>query len=165
MASNGTGRHEHYKPTLDGWRALSVIAVILCHDRLHSVGPFSTTWLYWYGNLGVNIFFAISGILICSRLLEEERESGAIDIPRFYVRRAFRILPAASCFLATLAVLSRLIHLPVAGPEIFASLFFVRNYTFFFRHFQAVRPFYTSHLWSLALLRRLALRPPPFRMV
>jgi peptidoglycan/LPS O-acetylase OafA/YrhL len=140
-----------YLPTLDGWRTLSIAAVILCHDSLHHLGPFNTMWLYMHGNLGVDIFFAISGLLICSRLLDEERTSGSISIQNFYLRRAFRILPPAIAFLAALAILARLISLPVGMPEIFASLFFVRNYTFFFQHFQTLNPFYTSHFWSLAV--------------
>jgi peptidoglycan/LPS O-acetylase OafA/YrhL len=140
-----------YLPTLDGWRTLSIAAVILCHDQLHRFGPVSTVWLYQHGNLGVDIFFAISGLLICSRLLDEERATGSISIRNFYLRRACRILPPAIAFLATLAPLSRLIHLPAGIPEILASLLFVRNYTFFFQHFQTVVPFYTSHFWSLAV--------------
>ena len=124
---------------------------MLCHDNLHRLGPFNTVWLYQHGNLGVDIFFAISGLLICSRLLDEERKAGTISIQNFYLRRAFRILPPAMAFLAALAILSRLIHLPVGIPEILASLFFVRNYTFFFQHFQTLNPFYTSHFWSLAV--------------
>jgi peptidoglycan/LPS O-acetylase OafA/YrhL len=140
-----------YLPTLDGWRTLSIAAVVLCHDSLHHFGPFNTMWLYQHGNLGVDIFFAISGLLICTRLLDEERNEGSISIRNFYLRRAFRILPPAIAFLATLALLSRLIHLPVGTPEILASLLFVRNYTFFFQHFQTLNPFYTSHFWSLAV--------------
>jgi peptidoglycan/LPS O-acetylase OafA/YrhL len=140
-----------YLPTLDGWRTLSIAAVMLCHDSLHHFGPFNTMWLYQHGNLGVDIFFAISGLLICSRLLEEEHKTGSISIQNFYVRRAFRILPPAMAFLAMLALLAWLINLPVGMPEIFASFFFVRNYTFFFQHFQTLNPFYTSHFWSLAV--------------
>jgi len=140
-----------YLPTLDGWRTLSIAAVMLCHDSMHQFGRFNTMWLYQHGNLGVDIFFAISGLLICTRLLDEERKDGSISIQSFYVRRAFRILPPAIAFLGTLALLARLIKLPVGMPEILASLFFVRNYTFFFQHFQTLNPFYTSHFWSLAV--------------
>jgi peptidoglycan/LPS O-acetylase OafA/YrhL len=58
-----------YMPTLDGWRAVAILSVIFYHDALHSIGRFSTLWLYEYGRLGVDVFFAISGLLICSRLL------------------------------------------------------------------------------------------------
>ena len=73
----------------------SVIAVIFHHDKLLHFGALSSLWIYYYGGYGVTIFFAISGLLICSRLLEEERVQGRIHLQKFYIRRAFRILPAA----------------------------------------------------------------------
>jgi peptidoglycan/LPS O-acetylase OafA/YrhL len=140
-----------YIPTLDGWRTLSIAAVLACHDKLHTFGKVSTAWFYEHGNLGVDVFFAISGLLICSRLLAEERKTGSISIKLFYLRRGFRILPPAILYLLTLAVLAVVIGLPVAMPEILASLLFVRNYTFVFTHFQSTYPYYTSHFWSLAV--------------
>jgi peptidoglycan/LPS O-acetylase OafA/YrhL len=140
-----------YLPTLDGWRTIAILFVMFCHDSVHHLGPFSTAWLYEHGNLGVDVFFAISGILICSRLLTEEDSQGFISRRSFYIRRAFRILPPAALFLATLLVLKATVHLPVQLPEVLASFFFLRNYTFTFSHFQTIYPFYTSHFWSLAV--------------
>jgi peptidoglycan/LPS O-acetylase OafA/YrhL len=140
-----------YLPTLDGWRTIAILSVMFCHDSVHHLGPFSTAWLHEHGNLGVDVFFAISGILICSRLLTEEDSQGFISRRSFYIRRAFRILPPATVFLATLLALKATVHLPVQLPEVLASLFFVRNYTFTFSHFQTIYPFYTSHFWSLAV--------------
>src|SRR5205085_3311849 len=75
------------------------------------------------GGTGVSIFFALSGLLICNRLLAEFGRAGRIDLSGFYVRRAFRILPPALLFLATLAVLG------AATPsELGACLLFGRNY-------------------------------------
>jgi peptidoglycan/LPS O-acetylase OafA/YrhL len=52
----------------------------------------------------VDVFFVISGFLITSLLLRELSASGRISIPRFYARRALRLLPAATLVgLATLA--------------------------------------------------------------
>jgi peptidoglycan/LPS O-acetylase OafA/YrhL len=144
-------RPSSYLPTLDGWRTLAIAGVILCHDKVHRLGPLNTEWLNRHGNLGVDVFFAISGLLICSRLMAEERASGAIDVRSFYIRRCFRILPPAIFFLAALELLAHVVGLPVALPEILASIFFVRNYTFTFLHFQNIYPFYTSHFWSLAV--------------
>lgn len=141
----------HYLPTLDGWRALSIMAVILSHDSVHRFGWLSTQWLYDHGHSGVDVFFAISGLLICSRLMSEEEHQGSLHIGEFYVRRAFRILPPAMFFLATLVVLKMAIALPVGYPEIGSALFFVRNYTASFQHLQSIYPAYTSHFWSLAL--------------
>jgi peptidoglycan/LPS O-acetylase OafA/YrhL len=149
--SNLNRQPQGYLPTLDGWRALSITAVILCHDKLHQIGPFSTVWLYDHGYLGVNVFFTISGLLICSRLLAEEKKTGSIGISNFYVRRAFRILPPAIFYLAVIALLAGVAGLPVGIPEILAAIFFVHNYSFFFMHLQSVYPYYTSHFWSLAV--------------
>ena len=141
----------HYLPTLDGWRAISITAVILCHDSVHRLGPLSTQWLYDHGHNGVDVFFAISGLLICSRLMSEEEHKQSIHIGEFYVRRAFRILPPALFYLAMLMVLKLAIDLPVGYPEIGSALLFVRNYTVSFQHFQTIYPAYTSHFWSLAV--------------
>src|SRR5580698_3634021 len=99
----------HYLPTLDGWRALAILAVMFSHDSVHTLGPFTTAWLYQHGDLGVDLFFAISGILICSRLLTEEESQGFISRRNFYIRRVFRILPPAIFFLATLLLLRTLV--------------------------------------------------------
>jgi hypothetical protein len=32
-------RRSGYFPTLDGWRALAVFSVVLCHDYLYTLGP------------------------------------------------------------------------------------------------------------------------------
>jgi peptidoglycan/LPS O-acetylase OafA/YrhL len=47
------------------------------------------------GFVGVDVFFVLSGFLITGILLAEFAERGAISLPRFYLRRARRILPAA----------------------------------------------------------------------
>ena len=97
-----------YMPTLDGWRAIAILSVIFFHDslHLHALGVFSTRWLYEYGDLGVDLFFAISGLLICSRLLDEERINGKIHLRGFYVRRGFRILPPVFLYLGVISILS-----------------------------------------------------------
>ena len=146
-----SSRPTGYLPTLDGWRTIAILSVMFCHDSVHHLGPFTTAWLHEHGLVGVDVFFAISGILICSRLLTEEDSQGFISRHNFYIRRAFRILPPAAFFLATLLVLKATVNLPVQLPEVLVSLFFVRNYTFPFSHFQTIYPFYTSHFWSLAV--------------
>ena len=55
-------------------------------------------WLKWASGqsaIGVEIFFVISGFLITSLLMKEMRMHGRIDLREFYVRRAYRILPAS----------------------------------------------------------------------
>ena len=69
---------------LDGVRAVSVIFVLLVHI---SYGRLSG------GFLGVDIFFVLSGYLITMLMLKEIAGHGTVDLARFYVRRALRILP------------------------------------------------------------------------
>jgi peptidoglycan/LPS O-acetylase OafA/YrhL len=97
MPDRGT-KQSTYLPTLDGWRALSIALVVLHHSQLDLTVPLFGPLLQWLSNVGevgVEIFFAISGLLICSRLLDEEARTKSINVKAFYLRRCFRILPAA----------------------------------------------------------------------
>jgi peptidoglycan/LPS O-acetylase OafA/YrhL len=77
-----------YYPALDGLRSLSVFLIIFVHIRTKS------PWLaYIPGQLGVDIFFVLSGFLITTLLLGEQEQSGKIDLVAFYTRRFFRIVP------------------------------------------------------------------------
>lgn len=139
-----------YVPTLDGWRAVAVLAVIAYHDQLRRIGPVSDSFLHANGALGVDLFFAISGLLICGRLLDEETARGHISLRDFYVRRACRILPPVLAYLAAIGVLglTHSIQLPVAAW--LSSLLFVGNYYYVHVRYAEVS-LYTNHLWSLAL--------------
>jgi peptidoglycan/LPS O-acetylase OafA/YrhL len=140
-----------YLPTLDGWRAIAILAVIFQHDTLHSIGFFSTGWLFLHGGWsGVDLFFAISGLLICSRLLEEEQVFGRISLRHFYIRRAFRILPPALAFLGAIAILLLTGVLHIGWREWFGTAFFVRNYTALLGK-TGVDSYFTGHFWSLAV--------------
>ncbi|WP_341360355.1 acyltransferase family protein [Georgenia sp. M64] len=77
----GAGRIEG----LDGLRALAIAAVLVYHLRPESLPG---------GYLGVDVFFVVSGFLITTLLLRELDDRGRIDLPRFWVRRARRLLPA-----------------------------------------------------------------------
>jgi len=155
LSQGGTARRTQksgYLPTLDGWRALAILAVMLHHDALHHIGTFSTQWVYQYGSYGVDVFFAISGLLICSRLLDEERISGSVHLQRFYVRRAFRILPPALLYLIVLALMAKLSVIGISKRELLESLFFCRNYWTIFGGMRAgLAGWYTGHFWSLSL--------------
>ena len=76
MTESRTG----YLPSLDGWRALAIVGVLFAHDLPWSIWGFSNGLLLALGGFGVNLFFAISGILITTRILEEERACGAFNI-------------------------------------------------------------------------------------
>jgi len=89
-------------PSLDGLRAISISLVVVGHWaelRYHSdvAGAFA--------NLGVRIFFIISGYLITTLLLKEHGRTSTIRLRKFYVRRAYRILPAAMAFMLPVFVI------------------------------------------------------------
>ena len=76
-------------PGLDGLRALAVIAVVWHHAHPGYTGfPISRN-----GFLGVDVFFVLSGFLITTLLLQEERSTGGISLIGFYLRRSLRIFP------------------------------------------------------------------------
>jgi peptidoglycan/LPS O-acetylase OafA/YrhL len=132
-------------PTLDGWRAIAVGLVIWAHA---SISTYPDKEVYFSldspepGAFGVDIFFAISGLLITTLLLREKDETGAVSLRGFYVRRAFRILPPCFLYLAVVASLGLL----DSTIELLGSIFFFRNYL----PTQAAG-WHTSHLWSLAV--------------
>lgn len=78
---------------LDGLRGLAVIAVMAYHVV---PDPFTGGWL------GVDLFFVLSGFLICSMLLREHERTGSIDYLRFLRRRARRLLPGLALMLVAI---------------------------------------------------------------
>ena len=144
------GRDKKHLPTLDGWRGIAVIGVILYHGREQFPG-FNTLAIRLAAHcyIGVDIFFAISGFLICGLLLREYQETGDISLRRFYIRRCFRILPPYYVSLAALCAAGAFLAVPFNFSDVPSCLFFYRNY----------RPlgvdqfggFYSSHYWTLAV--------------
>ena len=88
-------------PSLDGARAISISLVIASHAMWKGAAPHILG--FDYGNLGVRIFFVISGFIITRLLIQERERIGRISIAQFYLRRAFRILPAAYVCIAVMA--------------------------------------------------------------
>jgi peptidoglycan/LPS O-acetylase OafA/YrhL len=102
-----------YIPTLDGWRALAVSLVIgaHCYTMLLNSGTHAgalAAKILSHAGYGVDIFFALSGYLICTLLLQEKKRTGTIGLGRFYTRRVFRILPPILLYLTTLFFLTQL---------------------------------------------------------
>jgi peptidoglycan/LPS O-acetylase OafA/YrhL len=145
-------RSAGYLPTLDGWRTIAIAAVLIDHlvgefyQHTHPI-LFSLTRV---GPNGVSLFFAISGFLICSRLIEEEERWGSINLKGFYLRRACRILPAAFSYLAIIGLLGALGLVGLTPVELWSCVLFFRNYLPSDLIHQAWGG-YTVHYWSLAV--------------
>jgi peptidoglycan/LPS O-acetylase OafA/YrhL len=157
-------RVDSYLPTLDGWRAVAILGVLMYHGTtslFYPGGPFPSyeaIRVIQAGSRGVDIFFAISGFLICTRLLQERQQTGGISLRAFYLRRAFRILPPYFTYLGVLAVLAVCGVLVVEGREFLGCLLFIRNY------YGPVEShgWYTGHFWSLAVEEHFYLLWPLF---
>jgi peptidoglycan/LPS O-acetylase OafA/YrhL len=146
-------------PSLNGWRAVAILLVILDH-AVYTVGfPVSRipTWGWIFlqqGNLGVRIFFVLSGFLITHLLLREAERRDAISLKHFYLRRCLRILPV---YLIYLVILALLIKLGCIGGESNSSWFGVLTFT---RNMVGPVSSYTSHFWSLAVEEQFYLAWP-----
>ena len=107
----------------------------------------------------VDVFFVVSGFLITGLLLREAEQTGRISVPRFYARRAVRLLPAAATVLVATLVAARL-FLPtirlgefvrdaLAATGYVANLRFAAVGTDYLNADQPPSPF--QHFWSLAV--------------
>jgi peptidoglycan/LPS O-acetylase OafA/YrhL len=147
-------RSDHL-PTLDGWRAIAIIGVLISHGTARVLGPsgaFASPGLFQltrYGVLGVDLFFGISGFLICTRLVQEEHQRGRISLKDFYVRRAFRIFPPYLLYLAILGLMAAAGMLVVRRWEWLSCALFFRNYLPL--DLGNLGGQYTAHFWSLAV--------------
>jgi peptidoglycan/LPS O-acetylase OafA/YrhL len=160
VSHTSTSNRSGYLPTLDGWRALAIVAVIFHHSTLLHKGPVSTGWFFEFGKLGVPIFFAISGILICTRLLEEESRTGSLHLRGFYLRRVLRIQPASLVFLAVVLLLKLAGRIPLSAEGFVAALLLVRNYLPW--NAAGATDFATLHFWSLSVEEHFYLFLPVF---
>ena len=139
-----------FRPDLEGLRAVAVGLVLAYHagvPRVHG------------GYVGVDVFFVLSGFLITGLIVREVRATGGLDLPRFYARRARRLLPAAAVALIGTLVLSAMLLPPlqlpdVAGDAAAASLY-VSNLRFAFQATDYLAsdlaPSPLLHFWSLGV--------------
>ncbi len=116
-------------PTLDGWRAVAIFAVICFHGRyVFFPGPSIARTISEYGYLGVDGFFAISGFLICTLLIREYTANQNIGLKAFYIRRFFRIISPYLAALAGIGLAAWLGFIHLQSWEIPSCLLFLRNY-------------------------------------
>lgn len=133
-------------PSLDGWRALSILLVLGGHSTYTAGFPdeLRTGFLWVFdGALGVRFFFCISGFLITFLMLQEVERTGRMSLRDFYIRRTLRILPVYFLFLAVLFGLQCLTPLKLSFSQWVTSL----TFTVDFGEGQWVN----GHLWSLAV--------------
>jgi peptidoglycan/LPS O-acetylase OafA/YrhL len=131
-------------PSLDGLRALSISMVLFAHLSGTRFFPGFVAGRRDLGNIGVRIFFVISGFLITTLLLQETAAKGRISLKLFYLRRSLRIFPCAFVYLAVAALLTWAGWLSLSVKDLLHAATYTVNY-------EAVRPWHIIHLWSLSV--------------
>jgi peptidoglycan/LPS O-acetylase OafA/YrhL len=109
--------------SLDGLRAISILGVIWTHVWYVS-GPTYYSALINVpvlrnGAFGVSVFFGISGFLITTLLLREQRKYGRISLRDFHIRRSLRIWPLYYAVLALYVVLAMVVQRGTGRDRVF----------------------------------------------
>ncbi len=130
-ATSGVPTHQHPAPPadrsaripgLDGLRAVAVLAVVAFH--------LAPAWVPG-GFLGVDVFFVVSGFLITTLLLREVAGTSWIRLPRFWVRRARRLLPALALVLVVSIPVARVVEPDLTvgiGRQLLGAVTFSTNW-------------------------------------
>jgi len=128
--------------SLDGLRAMAITLVIIGHLAGTRHFPLqSASIVGFYADAGVRVFFVLSGFLITTLLLRERAASGAISLQNFYIRRAYRILPAAYFYLLVVVAVC---YASLPKKEILIAALYLSSYSL-------RRPWVLGHLWSLSV--------------
>lgn len=113
-----------YQPGLDGLRGVSIIGVLLFHV---CAGSGIEGWFVG-GNLGVSVFFTLSGFLITSLLVGEQSRTGHVDVAGFFARRVRRLSPALLSVVMAVVVLSRVHWFALHASDALAAVWSVTNW-------------------------------------
>lgn len=142
----------HYRPEIDGLRAVAVLAVLINH--------LDPAWLPG-GYLGVDLFFVISGYVVTGSLLGRQVEGARRFLLDFYRRRFRRLLPAllvnvlvVSLLFAAFvhpgdAVIQPVLRGGIASLVGVSNLYFTRQGNNYFAADNYYNPF--LHTWSLGV--------------
>ena len=139
-----------WRTDIEGLRGLAILLVVLYHA---GVPGFSG------GYVGVDVFFVLSGYLITGILVREIEETGQLDLFRFYVRRARRLLPAAALLLISVSAFGFVYYAPLEQIDLaktaLASAAYVSNILFGVRATDYLAADAETnpllHMWSLSV--------------
>ncbi len=170
-------RPPFHDPVVDGVRAIAILWVMSYHLVLFHLGSFTTEaigiatgrWTQWTsrGDMGVDLFFVISGYLIGTILLREYRKSGTLQIRRFYIRRFLRLMPVYTVamivglyFVHNIPREAVLMEFPpfMNANNMWANFVYVNN-------FLPINRQYMGWCWSLAIEEQFYLILPGFILI
>ena len=137
---------KNYLPQLDGIRGVAILLVVTFH-HFGFIKIFSLGWI------GVDLFFALSGYLITSRLYSSRNEK--IYFSKFYLNRALRILPV---YYLTLIFFYAGFNFLLSSKNLPYFSFYNRNwwsFILFFQNWAFINELpparHLQHFWSLAI--------------
>jgi peptidoglycan/LPS O-acetylase OafA/YrhL len=146
-----------YRADIDGLRALAVVPVVFYHVGIPGFAG---------GFVGVDIFFVISGYLICG-MIDADLRAGTFSLSNFYKRRVLRILPALFVMMLAAGVLAYVYFLPVeltdfskslaAAAGSISNVYFAKT-TGYFEAPAVTKPL--LHTWSLGVEEQFYLVVP-----
>jgi len=144
-------------PALDGIRGLAVLAVMCVHFFMsytpRNILEYAIQKISSYGTLGIDLFFMLSGFLICGILLDTKANTDYLR--NFLIRRFLRIFPLYYLVLAL--VLVALFLIPGSDQPPYNKLWEAQPwawtylFNFFLAHEGAWTVPYMGHFWSLAV--------------
>jgi peptidoglycan/LPS O-acetylase OafA/YrhL len=122
---------------IDGLRGIAAIAVVLFHAQAGDhidLFPKSLQGAFSYGELGVSIFFVISGFVITHSL--RDLETTPLGISRFVLRRSMRLDPpywvAIFVTISFSVISSKIVHSHIvsdySGAQILAHVFYLQEF-------------------------------------
>ena len=132
----------------DGLRAIAVALVVFSHAGLIEGGVWERSGMarIFNAQVGVQIFFVLSGLLITHLLLAEHARTGRIDLSRFYLRRVLRIFPVYYAAIALSFALAAVGCYSIHPRAFVAAIVYVMN----FAPWDFMEATF-SHFWSLAV--------------
>src|SRR5258705_4896132 len=139
--------------SIDVLRGIAIITVVLYH--------FNT--LLPYGQLGVDLFFVISGLLIGGILLKDYDKG--INFPRFFLQRGFKIWPSYYFFLIAANVIAYLFYRNFSSDQ-YIPLWDLKRYFLFYQNYSGL-PFHRTFdgVWSLCVEEHFYIMLPVFLIV
>jgi peptidoglycan/LPS O-acetylase OafA/YrhL len=130
---------------LDILRCVAVVLVLGRHGVIDGIWK-ETGWA------GVDLFFVLSGFLISGLLFSEYKRKQSIDLPRFFIRRGFKIYPAFYLMLLTTFLMAASYGVYVAPSVWIREILFFQNY----------KHGIWRHTWTLAVEEHFYLLLPVF---
>lgn len=126
--------------SVDVFRAIAIISVVLCHFNEH---------LFPVGNLGVNLFFVISGLLVGGILIKTLKNDHPVNFFRFFLQRGFKIWPSYYFYILGA---SFIVFFYYKQPDQLIQVWDLKRYLLFYQNYTGFPlHIYFDQLWSLCV--------------